>query len=338
MPAEFPRPVPLPEFHCLRSGTLDLAGLPRDRMHLVHVGGRGLRVDLPAGWMSVWIPLRGAPDIATPADAYRSPDDALPQWPLPTGRMLVARGDLLTARTRAPALCLLLAGTPAAWNALLRTLPGAPACGDIFARQWACARPLRRAAVRMAQCLRSATFATLDPPAGLSAQRVFALALVDAQRDLEPFVDRCNGRTPQRRRLTLQRLLRTHQLIERDPEARLELAQLARSANYSPWHLIRMYREVFGETPSEHAARLRLERAWSLVRDSAMPVCLITQHLGYESQSAFCRAFKNAFGLTTTQVRHLPVEVARLRSHAANHVRPRNAIAGTTRAARHAVS
>ena len=86
-----------------------------------------------------------------------------------------------------------------------------------------------------------------------------------------------------------------------------------------------MYRDVFGETPSEHAARLRLERAWTLVRDSAMPVCLITQHLGYESQSAFCRAFKNAFGLTTTQARHLSGAVARqARMRIKGHARVRN--------------
>jgi AraC family transcriptional regulator len=60
---------------------------------------------------------------------------------------------------------------------------------------------------------------------------------------------------------------------------------------------------VFGETPFEYAARLRFDRAWRLVRDTRMPVCDITEALGFESQSAFCRAFKHAFGVTTTQAR-----------------------------------
>ena len=80
-------------------------------------------------------------------------------------------------------------------------------------------------------------------------------------------------------------------------------SSLAASASYSPCHLIRSYRDVFGETPSEYASRLRFERAWRLVNDTTMPICEITEMLGFESQSAFCRAFKNAFGRTTSQVR-----------------------------------
>jgi transcriptional regulator GlxA family with amidase domain len=64
-----------------------------------------------------------------------------------------------------------------------------------------------------------------------------------------------------------------------------------------------MYRDVFDETPSEYAARLRLERAWSMVRDTRLPICEITEALGFESQSSFCRAFKNAYGATTGDVR-----------------------------------
>ena len=61
-----------------------------------------------------------------------------------------------------------------------------------------------------------------------------------------------------------------------------------------------MYREVFGETPSEHVARLRLARAWSLVRDSALPVCEITQKLGFAIKAqklqitATCEELKKA--------------------------------------------
>ena len=65
-------------------------------------------------------------------------------------------------------------------------------------------------------------------------------------------------------------------------------------------------RDVFGETPAEYAGRLRAERAWQLVRDTHMPVCEITEALGFESQSAFCRAFKSRFGATTTEVRRNP--------------------------------
>src|SRR3546814_9782048 len=99
------------------------------------------------------------------------------------------------------------------------------------------------------------------------------------------------------------RLLRVRHLIESSGDERPDLVRLARSANYSPWHLIRVHRDVFGETPSEYAARLRLKHAWSLVRDTKNSICEISEALGFESQSAFCRSFKKTYGCTTTQAR-----------------------------------
>src|SRR3546814_2643154 len=105
---------------------------------------------------------------------------------------------------------------------------------------------------------------------------------------------RCSGRTLQRRQQTMLRLLRVRHLIESSGDERPDLVRLARSANYSPWHLIRVHRDVFGETPSEYAARLRLQHAWSLVRDTKTSICEISEALGFESQSAFCRSFKRS--------------------------------------------
>ena len=64
-----------------------------------------------------------------------------------------------------------------------------------------------------------------------------------------------------------------------------------------------MFRAIFDETPFEYATRLRAERAWQLVRDTRMPVCEITEAVGFESQSAFCRAFKSIYGMTTSEAR-----------------------------------
>lgn len=298
------------EYHALRFAEhLDLGNTQGDRLHLVHVAGRGTQLDLPAGWLSLWLPLAGTLQMGSP----------LSHWSLSQGHLLVGRDGRLRGGARAPAWCLVLAGPTAAWDAILQSLPQRPLANDIFPRQPRCPRELRRLLVRLARLARH------PGHRAESGAVITALcgALLDHQRELQPLLERSNGRTEQRRRQTLLRLLRVHQLIERDGEGRLDLTQLAQLASYSPWHLIRMYRAVFGETPSEHAARLRLDRAWSLVRDSAMPVCEITEALGFESQSAFCRAFKNAYGLTTTQVRHLPPSLARQAGAWASHARTR---------------
>src|SRR3546814_13996655 len=67
-----------------------------------------------------------------------------------------------------------------------------------------------------------------------------------------------------------------------------------------------------GETPFEYSARLRLQHAWSLVRDTTTSICEISEALGFESQSAFCRSFKKSFGCTTTQVRSGQLEAGSL--------------------------
>ncbi|HEY0661224.1 MAG TPA: helix-turn-helix transcriptional regulator [Lysobacter sp.] len=298
------------DYHALHfAERLDLGRAPSDRLHLVHASGRGAQLELPAGWLSLWLPLRGALQVQS----------LLSHWSLPKAQLLVGRDGPLRGGTRTPAWWLALAGPMAAWNTLLQALPERPLASDVFPRQWTCPRELRRLLVRLARLARRPE---RDAERGPVVAALGA-ALLERQNELQPLLERSNGRTAQRRRQTLLRLLRVHQLIERDSEGRLDLAQLAQIASYSPWHLIRMYREVFGETPSEHAARLRLDRAWSLVCDSAMPVCEITEALGFESQSAFCRAFKNAYGLTTTQVRHLPPVLMRQAGAWASHARTR---------------
>ncbi len=42
-----------------------------------------------------------------------------------------------------------------------------------------------------------------------------------------------------------------------------------------------------------------------MVRGTALSIGEISQSLGFDSESAFCRAFKQAFGLTTGQARRL---------------------------------
>ena len=297
------------EFHSLRlAGHLDLGLARADRLHLCHGSGRGARLSVPVGWLSLWLPLFGELPL----------ESACSRWQLPRSHLLVARETGLDGGSREAACWLVLAGPPAAWSHGLQGLPESVQPNEVLPRQWPCPRVIRRGLVRMARQARSGT--------GTEATlRALCAALLDEQRALQPWIDRCNGRTPQRRRITLQRLLRVRLLIERDPDRRLDLHRLARSANYSPWHLIRMYRDVFGETPSEHLARLRLARAWSLVRDTALPISEVTMRLGFESQSAFCRAFKNAYGLTTTQVRGLqaPASGPSLRpSHGRRRTRP----------------
>lgn len=272
-----------------------------DALHAIHASGRASRLHIPAGWLSLCMPQKG----------YLQLESTDGDWDLATGRMQVWRDGELRVDCHSSGCWLGLTGPLPAWGNHLRAALGHDAGTGIFPRESDCPRILRRLLIRLVRTARGSMAATGDPAMLVEATCV---ALLEQQHDLHERLQRCSGRTLQRRQQTLLRLLRVRQLIETHRDNRPDLARLARSANYSPWHLIRMYRDVFDETPSEYAARLRLERAWSMVRDTRLPICEITEALGFESQSSFCRAFKNAYGATTGDVRQ--GQVATIPRHA----------------------
>ncbi len=84
----------------------------------------------------------------------------------------------------------------------------------------------------------------------------------------------------------------------------LDLATLARVANFSPYHFHRLFRALVGETLGQFIARLRVERAAALLRSN--PKASITEialDCGYSSSATFARAFRSAIGVTPTEWR-----------------------------------
>jgi AraC-like DNA-binding protein len=273
--------------HTLRFGDhLDLSRQPHDGLHLLHGNGRGVQAEIPAGWTSIWWPLRGRISLATPGS----------DWELGSRDLQIWREGPVRCRSLGPQGWLGLAGSAQAWP--LNATAHADRLFPWQGRIW------RDTAGLLLKLARSAPL-TATPDAGDQEAWITALSasLLEQQQSLHALLSRCNGRTLARRRQTLMRLLRVRHQIHCHPDVRLDLECLAKTANYSPCHLIRVYRAVFGETPSEYAARRREEQAWRMVSDTALPICEITGMVGFESQSAFCRAFKNTFGITASEAR-----------------------------------
>ncbi|NUO75572.1 MAG: helix-turn-helix transcriptional regulator [Lysobacter sp.] len=281
-------------YHPLRfAENLDLSTRGSDELHLVRACARGAQLELPAQWISFCLPLSGR----LRCEGQDS------SWEIEAGHAQIWREGPLRCSARQACGWLALVGSQAAWARYLRGPAGDERVGDggadLFPWEGVAGRDLRRLTVRLARRTRDVED-DIEP-----LLEALCAALLDQQRDLHQRLQRCSGRTLRRRQQTLLRLLRVQHLIRRHPDARLDLARLARSASYSPCHLIRIYRDVFDETPTEYAARLRSDRAWRMVRETRMPVCEITEALGFESQSAFCRAFKHSFGLTATEARRM---------------------------------
>lgn len=265
--------------------TIAPGDLDASRLNVVRGRGRGNVLQLPAGWITLIVVLSGTLEL----DSH----DAT--WALGRGRCQLWLEGALRCAGHGHGWWLLLTAPPQAWD------PGGrrPVL-ELLPWEAPCQRSVLRPIVRLAR----------RPPAGDASPASVAgivadlrQAVVEQQAELQGCLARCSGRTRVRRRQSLLRLLRVQHLIRCHLDEHIALERLGASANYSPCHLLRVYRHVFGETPNEYASRLRRQRAWELVRDTPTPVCEIAGTLGFESESAFCRAFKHSFGCTTSAVR-----------------------------------
>lgn len=79
------------------------------------------------------------------------------------------------------------------------------------------------------------------------------------------------------------------------------LDEIAEHVNLSKYYLLRIFREAFGMPPLQYHRRLRLEYARRLLRLQHLSVREVAEKVGYESTTAFTRAFKREFGTTPTE-------------------------------------
>jgi len=163
-----------------------------------------------------------------------------------------------------------------------------------------------RSPKRLVQCLKSLhDEVNRDEPNGENLIEQ-AFALLAEVASLARHRRKLSKRVPALRAATrdelLRRLLRAEDYLL-SCKGRPTLEGAAEAAALSPFHLIRVFRAVHDETPLAFATRTRLETA----RDSLMltkeSIEEIAGRAGYESRSAFDRAYRRAFGATPGSIR-----------------------------------
>jgi AraC-like DNA-binding protein len=84
--------------------------------------------------------------------------------------------------------------------------------------------------------------------------------------------------------------------IHRDPGHDWTVGELARACSLSRSAFAARFVARVGKPPATYLAHVRLDAATDLLRDTSLPVTLITKNVGYTSEAAFSRAFKNRYG------------------------------------------
>lgn len=98
--------------------------------------------------------------------------------------------------------------------------------------------------------------------------------------------------------------------LHADPARAWSLAALAREARLSRSVLAHRFAARVGCPPMEYLAQLRLQRAAACLKDGALSLEQVASRCGYESASAFSRAFKRAFGMAPGQWRRRRIDAA----------------------------
>lgn len=116
-----------------------------------------------------------------------------------------------------------------------------------------------------------------------------------------------------------ERINHVTQYIRNHVDEPLNRDQLAGIAGFSVPHFHRIFKAYVGETISQYLRRVRMERAaWKLLKP-AVQVVDVAFDSGYETHSAFSRAFKQTFGVS-------PLEFRELNRSAAAHLLSRRII------------
>lgn len=105
------------------------------------------------------------------------------------------------------------------------------------------------------------------------------------------------------------RIAQAIQHIRHNYSEPLRLAELAKSACFSPYHFHRIFLSYLGETPWEYLSRFRLEQSLLKMYSTSDPIGDIAMQVGYETPAAYTKMFKKHFGITPSRFREHHLEI-----------------------------
>lgn len=98
-------------------------------------------------------------------------------------------------------------------------------------------------------------------------------------------------------------LFKTIEYIEKNIQRELSIKSVSSVVGYSKWHLQKLFRKTLGIKIGAYIRSRRLSKAAILLKQSHIDMLAISFSLGFRSQQAFTRSFKNFFGKTPREFR-----------------------------------
>lgn len=101
----------------------------------------------------------------------------------------------------------------------------------------------------------------------------------------------------------LTRLNKVLSYIQKNIDKKLTLNQLSRVAFFSPFHFHRIFSAYMGESINSYIRRVKLDNSALKLKYTNESIFDIAFSCGFETSSAYSRAFRQQFGLTPTKFR-----------------------------------
>jgi len=106
-------------------------------------------------------------------------------------------------------------------------------------------------------------------------------------------------------------------LIEDNFHRHLDLSEMAKTVNLSPWRLAHLFKDEVGISPLRYLTLVRLQRARQYLDTGFLTVREIASSVGIPNPSHFTRSFKAAYGSSPLQHRSTHFRIADARVDAA---------------------
>ncbi len=86
-------------------------------------------------------------------------------------------------------------------------------------------------------------------------------------------------------------------------DQQIELKAIAENSCLSVNHLLRTFKQAFGETPHQFLTKIRLKRANYLITNTSTPINEIVPAVGFDNSSSFIRLYRSYYNCTPAKYR-----------------------------------
>jgi AraC family transcriptional regulator len=133
--------------------------------------------------------------------------------------------------------------------------------------------------------------------------RLIAETVVNIRETTNRQLKKINAKKKSTRDELFRRSQRAYLFIRENFCRDIELDTIAREIGMAPHHLHRTFSAVFGRSPHQAIAYLRLREARRLISSTDLPIAAISRHVGYSSAPSFTNLFRATFGVPPSALR-----------------------------------